>query len=92
MPRYLIERRFTDGVQLPGDKPDAHNRHTVSENNLHEGVTWLHSYVCPEKRRSYCVYDGPSPEAIRRASVRNKLPVHEITEVVVLDPHAYQQR
>lgn len=92
MPRYLIERRFTEGVHLLVDEPDAHNRHTVADNNLEEGVTWLHSYVSPDRRRSFCVYDGPSPEAIRRAAARNKLPVHEITEVLVLDPFAYRRR
>jgi len=92
MPRYLIERRYAVDVQIPVDEPGAHARHSVTENNLLEGVTWLHSYVSPDKRRSFCVYDGPSPEAIRRAASRNKLPVHEITEVLVLDPYSYKQK
>jgi hypothetical protein len=87
MPRYLIERRFAKGVKIPVDEP-ASARRLITENNLQEGVTWLHSYVSPDKRRSFCVYDGPSPEAIRRAACRNKLPVHEITEVLILDPYS----
>jgi hypothetical protein len=35
---------------------------------------------------TFCVYDGPSPEAIRRAAEANQLPVYRITEVRVLDP------
>ncbi len=92
MPRYLIERRFTDSVVIPVDEPGAHARHSVTESNIQEGVTWLHSYVSPDKRRSFCVCDGPSPEAIRRAALRNKLPVHEITEVLILDPYSYKQK
>jgi len=92
MPRYLIERRFTGGVQIPVDDTDAHAAHEVTENNLREGVTWLHSYVSPDKRRSFCIYDGPTPEAIRRAAARNRLPIHEITEVLVLEPYSFPHK
>ena len=92
MPRYLIERRFADDVQIPVDEPGPRASHNVTENNLREGVTWLYSYVSPDKRRSFCVYDGPTPEAIRRAAGRNKLPVHEITEVLVLEPYSFKHK
>ena len=48
------------------------------------------SYVTPDKKSTYCVYDGPSPEAIRLAAERNGLPVTRITEVQVLDPYFYR--
>ena len=92
MPRYLIERRFAEGVQIPVDNTDTGATHVVTENNLRESVTWLHSYVSPDKRRSFCIYDGPTPEAIRRAAARNKLPIHEITEVLVLEPYSYHHK
>ena len=43
-----------------------------------------------DKRKTFCIYDGPSPEAIRRTATRNKLPVGQITEVSVLDPYFYK--
>jgi hypothetical protein len=89
MPRYLVERRFPEGVQIPVDRPDEHSGQVVVQHNSQEGVTWLHSYVSAEKRRSYCLCDGPTPEAIRRAASRNKLPIHEITEVRVLNPYPF---
>jgi hypothetical protein len=52
-------------------------------------VTWIHSYVTPNKRKSFCIYDAPTPEAIRRVAQRNGLPVDGITEVRVLDPYFY---
>jgi hypothetical protein len=61
----------------------------MMECNLQERVSWLQSYVSVDKRRTYCIYDGPSPEAIRRAANRNKLPIHKITEVSVLEPYFY---
>ena len=62
----------------------------VVDGNATEGVTWVHSYVTPDKRTTFCVYDGPSPEAIRRAAEANQLPVDRITEVRVLDPYFYR--
>ncbi len=38
---------------------------------------------------TFCVYDGPDPEAIRKAAARNDLPVARITQVRVLDPYFY---
>ena len=40
-------------------------------------------------RTTFCVCDGPSPEAIRRAAHRNGLPVETITPARVLDPYFY---
>jgi hypothetical protein len=90
MPRYLVERHFPDGLQIPVDDSGAQACRVVAENNLQEGVTWVHSYVSPDKKRTFCIYDGPTPEAIRRAASRNKLPIHEITEVRVLDPYFFK--
>jgi Protein of unknown function (DUF4242) len=53
-------------------------------------VTWVHSYVSADKSTTFCVYDGPSPEAIRRVAELNQLPVDRITEVRVLDPYFYR--
>jgi hypothetical protein len=52
-------------------------------------VTWLHSYVTEDRRKTFCVYDGPNPEAIRRTASRNGLPVDSITAIRVLDPYFY---
>ena len=50
-------------------------------------MTRVHSYVTPDKKRTFCIYDAPSPEAIRKVADRNGLPVDRITEVRVLDPY-----
>ena len=90
MPRYLIERTFPDGVTLPVDDQGTQACVAVVDANAHAGVTWLHSYVSADRRKSFCVYDAPSPEAIRKAAQRNELPVDRITEVRVLDPYGYR--
>jgi len=62
----------------------------VVNTNAEDTVTWVHSYVTDDKKKTFCIYDAPSPEAIRRAARRNSLPVDHITEVRVLDPYFYK--
>lgn len=87
MPRYVIERNFPDGLGLGPNEKGRQAATTVIANNAQHGVTWLQSYVTPDKKRTFCIYDGPSPEAIRKVAERNGLPVERITEVRVLDPY-----
>ena len=87
MPRYLVQRIFAEGLQIPADAQGAKACLAVVEVNAAEGVTWVHSYVTEDRRKTFCVYDGPNPEAIRSAAARNGLPVDRISEVRVLDPY-----
>jgi hypothetical protein len=89
VPRYLVERTFADGLAIPVNDEGVRACLSVVDNNANEGVTWLHSYVTEDKRKTFCVYDGPTPEAIRRTAARNGLPVDAITPVRVLDPYFY---
>ncbi|MGH3784129.1 MAG: DUF4242 domain-containing protein [Pseudonocardiaceae bacterium] len=89
MTRYLIERTFADGLAIPTDDDGAKTCHNVVDGNAAHGVTWVHSYVNPDRTATYCIYDGPSPEAIRMAAQTTGLPVDRITEVSVLDPYFY---
>lgn len=86
MPRYLVERTFPDGLKLSADDGGAEICRVVL-NNSEDSVTWLHSYVSSDRQRTFCIYDAPSPEAIRRTATRNNLPVDRITKVNVLDPY-----
>lgn len=89
MPRYIVERSFPDQLEIPTTDEGAKSCLGVIENNAEEQVTWLTSYVSTDKTKSYCVYDGPSPESIHRAAAANGLPVGHLAEVRVLDPYFY---
>jgi hypothetical protein len=89
MPRYMVQRTFPEGLQIAITNGGAEVCRTVVERNAEAGVTWVHSYVSADKRRTFCVYDAPSPEAVRKTAARNELPVDQITEVRVLDPYFY---
>ena len=89
MARYIVERSFPEGFELPFGEAGVEICRGVVGINEHLGVTWIHSYVRDDRRSTFCVYDAPSPEAIRRAAERNGLPVERITRVTVLDPYFY---
>jgi len=90
MARYVVERTFPDGLNIPVDAQGAGICLTVVDRNADEGVTWVHSYVSADKRKTFCIYDAPSPEAIRKTAERNSLPLDQITQVSVLDPYFYK--
>ncbi len=89
MPRYLIERSFPEGLKIPMNKEGENICLSVVNNNTDDNVTWVHSYVSEDKSKTFCIYDAPTPEAIRKVANKNKLPVDKITEVKVLDPYFY---
>lgn len=90
MPRFLVERTFPEGLNIPVNDQGAEVCLTVVGNNAQDGVTWVHSYVTDDKKKTFCIYDAPSPEAIHTVAQRNNLPVDRITEVSVLDPYFYK--
>jgi hypothetical protein len=89
MPRYLVQRTFPEGLRIPINDEGAAVCGRVVGSNAEEGVTWVHSYVSEDKTRTFCIYDAPSPEAIRKTAAINQLPVDQITQVTVLDPYFY---
>jgi hypothetical protein len=87
MPRFIVERTFPSGLAVTLDAEGAQGCAGIADCNAEQGVTWVHSYVTLDRRKTYCVYDAPSPEAIRHVARRNGLPVDSITQVRVLDPY-----
>ena len=90
MPRYVVERKFPEGLPIPAGVEGAALCLAVVERNADEGVTWVHSYVSEDRTKTFCVCDAPTPEAIRKTASRNGLPVDQITQVRVLDPYYYR--
>ena len=81
MPRYIIERRFADQLEVTKDGNDKVNRI-----NDEEGVKWIFSFLSADKRKTYCLYEAPNAEAIRKAARRAGLPADVITEVSEIGP------
>jgi Protein of unknown function (DUF4242) len=81
MPLYIIERQFAEQLDLTGD-----DVREIDEVNADEGVRWLFSFLTADKRRSYCLYEAPSPDAIMAAARRLDIPADAIVEVDQFQP------
>lgn len=90
MKRFLVERTFPNGLNIPVNEEGSKMCLSVVTNNAEDNVTWIHSYVTKDKKKTYCIYDAPSEAAIRKSAKANGLPVDNITEVSVLDPYFYK--
>jgi hypothetical protein len=90
MHRYVVERTFPNGLNIPINNAGKDICTGVVSTNAEDQVTWVQSYVSEDKRKTFCIYDAPSADAIRKAAKQNKLPVDKITEVSVLDPYFYK--
>ena len=76
MPYFIIERNYVDEIVTPVEAaPD------INLINDEEDVRWLYSFLSVDHRKTYCLYEAPSMEAIRVAAVRAGLPADVITEV-----------
>jgi Protein of unknown function (DUF4242) len=89
MPRFMVERTFKDGLHIPSTDAGALACSSVVGKNAGNGVTWVHSYVSADKKKTFCIYDGPDEAAIRTSAEQNGLPVDTVTAVSVLDPYFY---
>lgn len=89
MPRYIVERHFPNGLNIPVNAEGAAAMLGVVDRNLGSDVSWVQSFVTPDKSKTFCVYDGPNPEAIHEVAEKNGLPVDKISEVRVLNPYFY---
>ena len=76
MPLYVIERNFAEQLEVSKEAADA-----VQAVNIEEENRWLFSFLSADKKKTYCLYEAPSIEAIRKAAERAGIPADVITEV-----------
>lgn len=81
MPRYLVERH------LPGITGDqlkmaaSRAKKTTSEMTAQgTPVRYLRSIFIPAEEKCFCLFDGPSPEAVEEANRRAQIPFERVVE------------
>ena len=57
-PRYIVEHTFPDGLHIAVAADGAELSRTLTQRKAEPDVTWVHSYVSDDKRRTFCVYDA----------------------------------
>src|SRR6201985_658648 len=76
MPVFMVERRFAEDLDDSAEQSDQ-----INKINESEGVRWLYSFLSADKRKTYCLYEAPFADAIRRAAERAGLPADSVVEV-----------
>jgi Protein of unknown function (DUF4242) len=84
MPRFLIERNFAEALEVTKGDVDQ-----VQQINDEEGIKWLFSFLSPDKRKTYCLYEAPNAEAIRIAARRANIPADVVIEVSEVRPEMF---
>jgi len=72
----MVERGFAEELEASAEQADQINRI-----NDEEGVRWLYSFLSADKRKTYCLYEAPFADSIRRAAERAGLPADVVVEV-----------
>jgi Protein of unknown function (DUF4242) len=76
MPLYLIERNFAEQVSATPEIAAA-----ITEVNANVGIQWIFSFLSADKKKTYCLYEAPNPDAIREAARKLNLPADVIVEL-----------
>ena len=76
MPLFIIERNFAEQLEFESDGVVA-----ITKINGDVGVNWLFSFLSADKRKTYCLYEADSPDAILRAARRSGMPADVIVEL-----------
>ena len=76
MPLYLIERNWAEKLN-----PNREANTAICEVNSAVGIDWIYSFLSADKKKTYCLYEAPNPEAIREAARRLNIPADVIIEL-----------
>ena len=79
MPVFMIERQLAEELDASVEAADRINRI-----NDQESVRWLYSFLSADRRRTFCLYEAPSADAIRAAAARAGVPADLIVEVTAV--------
>lgn len=77
----MVERDFAEALEI-----DADGAAGIIAVNDDVGVRWVHSFLSADKRKSYCLYEADSEEAIVEAARRSNIPADVIVRVDQLRP------
>lgn len=76
MPMYIVERTFAEAFSVGDDEIAELNEFFDSQD-----VDWITTFLSPDRKRSYCVYEAPSEELLRQLAVDRGMPIDRVIEV-----------
>ena len=76
MSLFVIERQFADILDVAGLDHEG-----IKAVNDDVGIRWLYSFLSADKKKTYCLYEAPNPDAIREAARKLNIPADVIVEL-----------
>lgn len=76
MPIFMIQCNFAEWLEVTPE-----GAATINRINDEEGVRWLISFLSADKKKTFCLYEATSAEAIREAAQRAGTHADVIIEV-----------
>jgi hypothetical protein len=86
VPIYVIERRYAEQIDVSVEDVKA-----IEAVNADENVQWIFSFLTVDRMRTYCLYEAPSPDALRAAARRLNIPADAIVEVSQVSADSIRQ-
>jgi len=78
---FVIERHFAEMLDVAGLDQAG-----IKAVNDDVGIRWLYSFLSADKKKTFCLYEAPSAEAIREAAARLGIPADEVVPVEQFGP------
>lgn len=83
MPLFVVERRFASELDL-----DPSELQAIDDFNSPNDIRWLTSFLSADRKKTYCLYEAPDADALRRQADTLDLPLDAVIEVSELDRSA----
>jgi len=81
---FVIERELADQLELDAEGLAG----TIDYNDNHE-LKWLFSFLSADRKKTYCLYEAPNPEALMQEAEDLGIPADSIVEVSELNPEMF---
>ncbi len=76
MPVFMIERNFAEKLEVTPEGAAV-----INKINDEKSVRWLISFLSVDKKKTFCLYEANSAEAIREAAQQAGIPADVIVEI-----------
>lgn len=87
MPLFLVEREYAERLEL---SPEMLVESRRSQEEL--GIEWITSFLRADQKKTYCLYEAPSVEAIREDARRRGIPADVIVAVDRFGPEDLERQ
>ncbi len=83
MPKYMVER-YLPGITTDQLSGAAARAKSTTAQMSEEGtpVRYLRSTFIPGEEKCYCLFEGPSAEAVEEANTRAEIPYERVVEAM----------